>query len=126
MLFTFPKKKRLLQSRQFRRVNKYGRSFSGKLLAINICESKRSSLKMGLTVPKKFGNAVQRNRFKRLVREAFRLSQHQLPDQLHLNIRPLQEQERFFSEKPTLEIVQEELARLCSLAINETWVKFSN
>lgn len=35
--------------------------------------------RLGLAVPRAAGNAVQRNRFKRLIREAFRHSQHELP-----------------------------------------------
>ncbi|HXF29636.1 MAG TPA: ribonuclease P protein component [Chlamydiales bacterium] len=31
--------------------------------------------RLGITISKKFGNAVERNRFKRLVREGFRLTQ---------------------------------------------------
>ena len=35
--------------------------------------------RLGLTVPRRVGNAVRRNRVKRLLREAFRLQQHELP-----------------------------------------------
>lgn len=35
---------------------------------------KRAQPKLGITVPKKFGKAVQRNYFKRVVREIFRLN----------------------------------------------------
>jgi len=35
--------------------------------------------RLGLSVPKRVGNAPQRNRAKRLVREALRLHQHDLP-----------------------------------------------
>jgi len=35
--------------------------------------------RLGISVPKRFGRAWSRNRVKRLTREAFRLSQHELP-----------------------------------------------
>ena len=87
-IYAFPKSARLLAAHQFRRVNKHGKTVAGKFLTIQVCVSRNSCLKLGLTVSRKFGDAVRRNRFKRLVREAFRLTQHLLPHHVHLNIRP--------------------------------------
>lgn len=44
--------------------------------------------RLGLVVGKKHGNAVRRNRLKRLIREAFRLSQHELPPGIDLLCAP--------------------------------------
>jgi ribonuclease P protein component len=44
--------------------------------------------RLGLSVSKKVGNAVTRNRWKRLIREAFRLSRSLLPMGIDLVVRP--------------------------------------
>ena len=46
-----------------------------------------SNAKMGITVTKKFGKAHERNRFKRIVREAFRV--FPMPQGIWMNIRPI-------------------------------------
>lgn len=44
--------------------------------------------RLGLVVSKKVGNAVARNRWKRVLREAFRLQQHELPQSLDFVVLP--------------------------------------
>jgi ribonuclease P protein component len=46
---------------------------------IYVCENKCGHSRLGISVAKTGGNAVTRNRLKRLVRESFRLNQHQIP-----------------------------------------------
>lgn len=65
------------------------------------------SPKLGLTVSRKFGKAHLRNRFKRLVREAFREKQLDFPSGLEVNVRP-----KFSNSELSLALVKEEFDHL--------------
>jgi ribonuclease P protein component len=62
--------------------------------------------RLGLSVSRKVGGAVVRNRWKRLLREAFRLSRPQLPAGIDLIVVPRPETE------PALATLVESLSRL--------------
>ena len=100
--FSFPKKKRLVSNRQFKAVLARGRRLSNGLLTLYMAENDCGYPRLGVSVGKSCGNAVVRNRLKRLLREAFRQSQEQIPagfDYL-LMIHPVREKRNLSRGKP--------------------------
>jgi ribonuclease P protein component len=79
MRFSFPKKKRLVSNRQFKAVLAHGRRLGNGLLRLYMAENDCGYPRLGVSVSKSCGNAVVRNRLKRLLREAFRQSQDLIP-----------------------------------------------
>ncbi|MBF0158190.1 MAG: ribonuclease P protein component [Magnetococcales bacterium] len=73
---SFPKSSRLLSSADYRLVLRHGRCRRGVLFALHVMENERPVNRLGITVSRKVGKAVQRNRIKRVVREFFRLQCH--------------------------------------------------
>jgi len=73
---SFPKSKRLLKHSDFDRVYRTGRRFSQPDFAAFYLrrEEVASGLRVGFTVGRVLGGAVQRNRIRRRLREAIRLS----------------------------------------------------
>ena len=76
---SFSKDKRLISSRQFKSVLDQGRRFSNSILTLYVAKNEFNYARLGVSIRKSFGGAVVRNRFKRLLREAFRQSQEVIP-----------------------------------------------
>ena len=75
----FPKENRLRKRNEFQRVYAKGRRIKGRFMTAFILPSETSFQRIGVTATKKaVGNAVRRNRSKRLLREVFRLSKLEL------------------------------------------------
>ena len=77
--FSFPKKNRLVTNRQFKAVLARNLRFTDGLLTLYVAENDCGYPRLGVSVGKSCGNAVVRNRLKRLLREAFRQSQDRIP-----------------------------------------------
>lgn len=88
MTATFPKELRVLKRSQFQKIFKYGKKSNGEYVFVSFILGQNKKPKLGITVTTKFGNSVERNRFKRLVREAFRRTQAKLPQNIELNVSP--------------------------------------
>lgn len=76
---TFGRDERIRKRQDYLRIYQQGvRSYSAHFTIIS-CLNQAGVRRFGMTVSKKAGNAVQRNRIKRLLREFFRLNKTRLP-----------------------------------------------
>mgnify|MGYP000129656742 FL=1 len=74
----FSKKERLRKRKEFQHVFETGKRYGNDQLKIYAVSNADSVSRLGLVVGKKFGNSPKRNRFKRILREAYRLNKRLL------------------------------------------------
>jgi ribonuclease P protein component len=101
----FPKSARLLTAREFDRVFSRRCALSDERIVLHADRGMTEEPRLGLVVSRKVGNAVARNRWKRILREAFRLTRAELPN-LDFAVIPRSR------ELPTLNELQESFRKL--------------
>ena len=103
----FPQTARLCNSAEFQRVFAARRMVADDVLIVFGIESGLEHSRLGLSVSRKVGKAVVRNRWKRLIREAFRRNRADFSMPLDLVVLPQKG-----AKPPTARQVEESLHRL--------------
>jgi ribonuclease P protein component len=88
MNFRFTKSQHLRTQAEFDHVYASDAFAADGVLVVKVAAGAGEVTRLGMSVSRKVGNAVVRNRWKRRIREAFRLAQHELPAMLDIVVRP--------------------------------------
>lgn len=85
---TFPRMRRLRSGLDFQRIYQGNQKSADAILVVFASKSREKLTRIGLSVSRRHGNSVVRHRLRRMLREAYRLEQHQLPEGLDLILIP--------------------------------------
>ncbi len=109
--FLRPREHRLLRRPEFTACYEEGKRFFSPHFVLFVRRREASELhsRIGFAVTKKMGNACVRNRVKRVLREFFRLHQHNLPKALDMVLVP---KRHFDAKHCTLTQIEHELTEL--------------
>ncbi len=72
--FGLKKTNKILDRSEFVKLSKYGKKFQDHFFIVVFMPGETEYFRLGITVSKRVGNAVVRNRMKRLIREWFRVN----------------------------------------------------
>lgn len=84
MDFRFTKIEHLTLNREFEKVFHEGKVFKNNTVVLYVIPNNLQYSRLGLVVSKKVGNAVRRNRAKRLLREVYRLNKRLLTSRVDM------------------------------------------
>lgn len=104
-----PRSEQLRKSSDFTRVFEEGKSLPGRRVVVYYLENGLPFNRVGVAVSKRLGGAVERNRLKRIVKEAYRTSEAALRDGLDIVLVP-----RSKAKTASFQEVKEELLGLLS------------
>ncbi|ANU14640.1 Ribonuclease P protein component [Planococcus halocryophilus Or1] len=101
------KDQRIKKNKEFQHIFKKGKSFANRQFIVYVLKSEQPEFRVGLSVSKKVGNAVARNRIKRYIRQTFlELKDDLLPNADYIIIaRPQAATLDFHESKKSLEHV---------------------
>ena len=109
---------RLGKPRRVRRRSEFTRALrrgtcaaDGTLVVFAMPTSSEQPSRLGVTIPRRTGGAVQRNHWKRLIREAYRTQQSAIPAGYDYIIRPKKD------AQPTWKAIQRSVPRLTQKAV---------
>jgi ribonuclease P protein component len=84
--FFLKKADRILKRSEFLGLSNSGRLVRGEFFIAVVAPRRSPRSRLGVTVSRKVGEAVQRNRIKRLAREFFRMNRQQFKDSWDINL----------------------------------------
>ncbi len=102
--FSFTKTDRILKRTEFLNLSRYGKKISSNHFIVLFCPGRFDRSRLGITVSRKVGNAVKRNRIKRFSREYFRLHRHEIKGYWDINIIAKKEAAELTSEQTFLSL----------------------
>ena len=118
-MYELPKTNIISSKFEFNRVYSKGHSYVNHLMVIHVINSDDIKGKIGFAVGKKVGNAVIRNRIKRLMRETYRIMQHDIQSNVSMIM---------IARKPLIEAKTDDVIKafknLCKKA--KIWKKVHN
>ena len=86
MDYRLDKTRRIINNNEYRLVYKHGKYEVGRLCVLYRMPVAKQKTRIGFVTGKKVGGAVERNRARRLMKEVYRLNQHQIREGYHIVI----------------------------------------